>query len=395
LSHRFRVKYLTRTVWILSLVSLFTDTASEMLYPVMPVYLQSIGFSIVLIGVLEGIAEATAGLSKGFFGKYSDNLGRRVPFVQAGYLLSTISRPLMAFFIQPMWIFLARTLDRFGKGIRSAPRDALLAAESNPENRARVFGFHRSMDTIGAVAGPSLALLYLYFYPGDYRNLFFIAVAPGLLAVFASLLLRERNEPADPNRPKSSAFSFLGYWRVAPASYRRLAAGLLFFALFNSSDVFLLLKAKESGMNDAAVIGLYILFNLIYVLSAFPMGILADRIGYKRILLTGLLVFAIVYAGMASLSGGWIIALFALYGVYWGATEGVSRAWVTSISAREHTATALGNFAGLQSLCSLVASSLTGAIWFSFGASVALWVTAAATVAAASYLAFMPKPGKN
>lgn len=180
------MKYITRTVWVLSLVSLFTDAASEMLYPIMPIYLKSIGFSIVLIGILEGFAEATAGFSKGYFGKLSDNAGKRIPFVQIGYAFSAISKPMMAIFIYPIWIFFARTIDRFGKGIRTGARDALLSDEATSETKGQVFGFHRSMDTLGAVIGPSLALIYLYFYPQDYKTLFFIAFIPGLLAVLAS-----------------------------------------------------------------------------------------------------------------------------------------------------------------------------------------------------------------
>ena len=164
------MKYITRTVWVLSLVSLFTDAASEMLYPIMPIYLKSIGFSIVLIGILEGFAEATAGFSKGYFGKLSDNAGKRIPFVQIGYAFSAISKPMMAIFIYPIWIFFARTIDRFGKGIRTGARDALLSDEATSETKGQVFGFHRSMDTLGAVIGPSLALIYLYFYPQDYKT---------------------------------------------------------------------------------------------------------------------------------------------------------------------------------------------------------------------------------
>jgi sugar phosphate permease len=160
--------------------------ASEMLYPVMPVYLKSIGFSILLIGVLEGVAEATAGLSKGYFGKLSDNSGKRVPFVQIGYAFSAISKPMMALFIYPLWIFFARTVDRFGKGIRTGARDAILSDEATPGTKGRIFGFHRSMDTLGAVLGPSLALVYLYFYPKDYKTLFYIAFLPGCLAVVTS-----------------------------------------------------------------------------------------------------------------------------------------------------------------------------------------------------------------
>ena len=207
-----RLTYITRTIWILSLVSLFTDTASEMLYPVMPIYLRTIGFSMVLIGVLEGVAEATAGISKGYFGKLSDQIGKRAPFVRLGYALSAISKPLLAFFIYPWWVFFARTIDRLGKGIRTGARDALLSDESGTQNKAKVFGFHRSMDTLGAVLGPLVALLYLYFYPGSYKILFLIAFAPGLLAIAASFLLHERKKAPQLNIRPNSFFSFFGYW---------------------------------------------------------------------------------------------------------------------------------------------------------------------------------------
>src|SRR6476620_2546520 len=191
-----KTKIITRTIWILSLVSLFTDVASEMLYPVMPVFLRTIGFSFVLIGVLEGFAEAVAGLSKGYFGKRSDATGKRLPFVQFGYVLSAISKPMMAAFVYPLWIFFARTLDRLGKGVRTGARDALLSQETTPANKGAVFGLHRSMDTLGAVIGPSMAMIYLHFHPGAYRSMFLIAVIPGVIAVGCSYLLREKQRSA-------------------------------------------------------------------------------------------------------------------------------------------------------------------------------------------------------
>jgi sugar phosphate permease len=227
------MKHITKTVWALSLVSLFTDTASEMLYPIMPIYLKTIGFSIVLIGILEGVAEATAGLSKGYFGKLSDSTKKRVPFVQVGYALSAISKPMMAVFIFPIWIFFARTLDRIGKGIRTGARDALLSDEATPETKGKVFGFHRSMDTLGAVLGPALALLYLYFYPEDYKTLFYIAFLPGLLAIGATFYLKDKNKTIRTEQLKISFFSFLNYWKESPAKYRKLVVGLLAFTLFN------------------------------------------------------------------------------------------------------------------------------------------------------------------
>jgi MFS family permease len=200
------MKIITRTVWILSLVSFFTDVASEMLYPVMPIYLKEIGFSILLIGILEGVAEATAGLSKSYFGKLSDISGRRLPFVQFGYLLSAISKPLMAVFIYPLWIFSSRTIDRLGKGIRTAARDAMLSDEATPETKGQVFGLHRAMDTLGAVIGPAFALLYLYLYPENYKPLFFIAFIPGMAAISFTLFIQERKKNSKKTEWKAASF---------------------------------------------------------------------------------------------------------------------------------------------------------------------------------------------
>lgn len=187
-----KTKIITRNILVLSFVSLFTDVASEMLYPVMPIYLKTIGFSIVLIGVLEGFAEATAGLSKGYFGNLSDNTGKRLPFVQIGYLFSAVSKPMMALFTYPLWVFLARTIDRLGKGVRTGARDALLSDEATPETKGRVFGFHRSMDTLGAVLGPLLALVYLTYRPNDYKTLFYIAFFPGVISIAFTFLIKEK-----------------------------------------------------------------------------------------------------------------------------------------------------------------------------------------------------------
>lgn len=387
------MKYITKTVWILSLVSLFTDTASEMLYPVMPIYLKTIGFSIVLIGVLEGVAEATAGLSKGYFGKLSDISSRRVPFVQIGYTLSAVSKPMMAVFTFPLWIFFARTMDRFGKGIRTGARDAILSDEATPKTKGKIFGFHRSMDTLGAVLGPSLALLYLYYFPEDYKTLFFIAFVPGLLAVLSSLFLKEKNRNKQNMIGKTPFFLFLKYWKVSPLEYRKVVTGLLLFTLFNSSDVFLLLQAKQSGLNDTMVIGVYIFYNLIYALFAFPVGILADRVGLKTIFIFGLALFAFVYFGMSVNTNLYaFFGLFFLYGIYASATEGISKAWISNITDKNDTATAIGTFTGLQSIFTMIASSLTGFIWFSFGAKIAFIITAVATLVVIVYFLIIPKP---
>ncbi len=365
--------------------------ASEMLYPIMPIYLKSIGFSIVLIGILEGFAEAIAGLSKGYFGKLSDLSGKRVPFVRVGFALSALSKPLMAFLVQPMWVFAVRTIDRVGKGVRTGARDAILSDQSTAENKGKVFGFHRSMDTFGAVIGPALALLYLYYNPSDYKTLFILALLPGVLAVLATLLLKETFTVPKEAAVKQSAFSFLTYLKSAPKAYRQLLVGLLLFALFNSSDVFLLLRAKEAGLDDTSVIGVYIFYNLVYALCAFPIGILADRWGLKAIFLVGLGLFVVVYVGMSfELNLVGCLALFACYGVYGAATEGVSKAWISNIAPRHETATAIGTYAALQSLCALLASTVTGYLWYQFGATTAFLTTAVVTVVALVYLLSLP-----
>ncbi len=375
------------------MVSLFTDTASEMLYPIMPIYLKAIGFSIVLSGGLEGVAEATAGLSKGYFGKLSDISGKRVPFVQIGYAFSAISKPMMAIFIFPLWIFFSRTIDRFGKGIRTGARDAILSDEATPQTKGKIFGFHRSMDTLGAVIGPSLALLYLFYFPQDYKTLFFIAFVPGLLAVLSSFFLKDKNTDKQSLKVKTPFFSFLKYWKLSSPEYRKVVIGLLIFTLFNSSDVFLLLQAKQAGLNDTMVIGVYIFYNLIYALFAFPLGILADKVGLKTIFIIGLALFAIVYFGMSMNTNLYFFfGLFFLYGIYASATEGISKAWISNITHKKDTATAIGTFTGLQSICTMIASSLTGFIWFWLGAKIAFLMTAFVTLIVMVYFMTIPKP---
>lgn len=381
-------KNITRTVWILSIVSLCTDTASEMLYPIMPIYLESIGFSVVLIGVLEGFAEAIAGLSKGYFGKLSDDSGRRLPFVQLGYGLSAISKPMMAISIYPLWIFCARTIDRLGKGIRTGARDAVLSDQATAKTKGEVFGFHRSMDTLGAVLGPALALIYLYYFPKDYKTLFYIAFIPGLLAIFASFRLKDKKRIVT-SKVSTPFFSFLNYWSLSPLIYRKVSIGLLAFTLFNSSDVFLLLKVKQSGLSDSMTIGVYIFYNLVYALCSYPIGIIADRIGLQKIFIFGLGLFAIVYLGMAVNTNLYVFfGLFALYGIYAAATEGISKAWISNITDRRDTATAIGTFAGFQSICTMIASSLAGFIWYKFGAAATFIATAIVTVLVIIY--FLP-----
>ncbi|PWT74214.1 MAG: MFS transporter [Bacteroidetes bacterium] len=383
---------ITRTIWILSIVSMLADIASEMLYPVVPVYLKQIGFSFFLIGLLEGLAEFTAGLSKGYFGNLSDNSGKRLPFIRWGYFLSGLSKPMMAIFTFPLWIFSARTIDRLGKGLRTGARDAILSQETTPETKATVFGFHRGWDTAGAVLGPSLALIYLRFNQAHYRELFFFAFFPGMLAVASLFLLKEKkNQPA--KKKKTGFFSFFRYWKESPTSYRKLVIGLLAFAFFNSSDVFLLLITKQITGNDTLTIGAYIFYNLVYALTSYPMGVAADKFGMKKVFVIALIIFAIVYGGFALAKSPWMVfGLFLLYGLYAAGTEGIAKALITNIADVKQTATAIGFYTSCQSIAALAASAWAGFLWSQSGPMVTFMFSAIGTLLVVVYLIFFFRP---
>ncbi|MBL7812826.1 MAG: MFS transporter [Bacteroidetes bacterium] len=360
--------------------------ASEMLYPVMPVWLKQVGFSALAIGLLEGIAEAIAGLSKGWFGHWSDRAGRRLPFVQAGYSLSALIKPLYAWVLHPAGIFLLRSADRLGKGIRTAPRDALLVADSTPEYRGRVFGFHRSMDTLGAALGPLLALIYLYFRPGDFKGLFLVAFIPGALAVLASFLAREKIQPVAKTEyaPRQG---FIQWLRNAPSAYYRICIPLWLFALWNSSDVFLLLRLGDAGFSATEIIVIYIGYNLIYTLAAWPAGILSDRIGNKKVLLAGFVIFAFVYIGFGMDLPAWgYIICMGLYGLYMAGTEGIAKAWISHTVPSAQSASAIGSFAGIQSVLAIPAGLITGGLWAVGGPGLAFVPIACVAVLCAVWL---------
>ena len=394
------MRIITRTVLILSFVSLFADVASEMLYPIIPVYLKDIGFSVFWIGILEGFVNFAAGISKGYFGKLSDEKGIRLPFVKLGYFLSAISKPLIGFFTTAIWIFFVRTLDRLGKGVRVAAKDALLSQEATKETKARVFGFNRGLDTAGATIGPAIALVFLLFYPKDYKTLFYIAFIPGVISVLFLFLLKEKKQPVS-TLEKGHFFTFFKYWKIATPEYKKLVTGLLLFALFNSSDVFLLLKTKEViGKDtikifnatfdaDTITIAAYVVYNLVWALGSYPLGILADKIGFKKLFISGLVLFAIVYAGFAfDPSITTIFILFAIYGLFSAATDGVSKAWITNIAHDKNTATAVGFYTSCQSICTLGASTIAGFIWENLGSAYTFSITSGIALLVMLYFFF-------
>jgi MFS family permease len=353
-----------------------------MLYPIMPLYLAQIGYGGLFIGLLEGLAELIAGFTKIYTGSLSDTIQRRLPFVNIGYSLSVISRPLIVWTQFAATICLGRSLDKIGKGIRTSARDALLADECSVANRAEIFGFHRSMDTIGAILGPLAALLYLHFHPEDYKNIFFIAVIPGLIAVCLSFFLKEKNNKKNllNNKAQFAIRQHFSFYKIAPVPYLIFLGFVFVFALVNSSDMFLLLRAKESGMSESEVLMLYIYFNLVFSLMAFPIGKIADRMNKHHILSFGFVLYALAYFIMAiSPTGISLYIAFTLYGLFYAFTQGILKVLLIEKVPVNYKSNAVGFYEGLNSILLLVGNAFAGFIWYQWGATTMLTYTALIT----------------
>ena len=374
---------LPKQILVLSFVSLFTDMASEMLYPITPIFLSSVlGASMAVAGLIEGIAEVTAGLLKGYFGVLSDKLGKRSIFVVLGYSLSAIAKPLPGIIPNTFTVLFSRVTDRVGKGVRTAPRDALLASYAE-NNTGAVFGFHRAMDTLGAVIGPLLALLMLNYLKFDYQNIFIIAFIPSLIAVIFTLYVKDRVSEIS-LRPKTD---MLGFWKSSPAQYKILVYLMTIFSLVNSSDVFLILRSKNISGSDTLAIAGYIFYNIIYAVSSYPIGLLADKIGKKKVFIIGLLIFSAVYFGFASLNSFLFIwILFALYGIYASSTEGVLKAWVSDLVPDQNRGSAIGLITMLSSVAMMIGSITAGFLWDTFGSQIPFYISSMVSLLVAGSL---------
>ncbi len=358
---------ISKQVFILGMVSLFTDIASEMLYPVTPIFLTTVlGSSMALVGVIEGIAEATAGLLKGYFGNLSDKVGKRSIFVMIGYGISALSKPLPGIFQNIPVVLTSRVSDRIGKGIRTAPRDALLASYSDG-NSGAVFGFHRGMDTLGAAIGPVVALILLNFYPNNFQLIFLIAFIPSVIALSFTFLVKDKQVTSKIKSRKN----YLGFWKAAPQEYKTVLVLITIFSLVNSSDVFLILKSQNITKSSTLAIFGYVFYNIIYAAASYPLGGLSDKLGKQKVFTFGLTVFSVVYFGFALVDDiNFIWILFALYGIYAAATEGVSKAWVSDLIPDEQRGSAIGLLTMLTSFSVMIGSFLTGILWDHFGSSV-------------------------
>jgi len=375
---------LPQTVFILGVVSLLTDASSEMIYPLLPLFLAtSLGTGAAFIGLIEGVAESTASLLKLFSGWWSDRLGRRKAIVVGGYTLSACARPLVALAGTGWHVLAVRFTDRVGKGLRTAPRDALIAAAAPPESWGKAFGFHRAMDHAGAVIGPLIAFALLSTVVHDFRTVFALAAIPGLLAV-GILIAHVADAPptarAAAGPPRLSLAPF-------PARFRAVLAVIALFTLGNSSDAFLLLKAHAAGVGSASIPLLWIVLHLSKAFSSTPAGMLSDRIGRPRLIVAGWLVYAAVYGGFAVADHVWQIwALFVVYGLFFGLTEGVEKAYIADLAPPDLRGTAYGLYHAAVGLTALPASLLMGLVWEHVSPAAAFTVGAALALASAALL---------
>ena len=364
--------------------SLLTDLSSEMLYAVIPLYVTEVlGAPISVVGLIEGVAESTASTLKAVSGWLSDRSRRRRPFALAGYTLSAIAKPLLALAASWTWVLGARVVDRAGKGLRGPARDALIADSTAPEHRGRAFGFHRAMDTMGAVIGPLLALVALSPFGLGYTGLFLLAAVPAFAGIVVLARVPEIRGPL-PESPRTG-FGL----NVSPELFRFLAV-IALFALGNSSNVFLLLRARDLGWSPEGVLGLYVTYNLTYAAAALPAGSLSDRIGRRGVLLGGFVLSGVVYAGFAIADDRlYAVPLLALYGLYAAAFAGAGRAYVSDLAQRGRIATAMGLYQAVTGVLVLVASLIAGVLWERFGAHAPFVFGATTSLAAAVLFAIV------
>jgi MFS family permease len=379
-----------RNIFFTGLTSFLTDTSVKMVYSVMPMFLLSIGASKTSLALIEGIAESTASLVKALSGFWSDKIGKNKPFMFIGYGVTALIIPLYSLAVTPFQVLYLRFIERFGKGIRTAPRDSLIAGSVMDGETGKSFGFQKAMDNSGAILGPLMAFVLLSILPGDYRLIFLLA---GIPSVFAILTIIFGIKEARKN--KSELFTKFHLKDFSPRFYLFLVI-IFIFTLGNSTDALLLVKANEVGVKVALIPLVYLITNMVSVILAIPIGTLSDRIGKEKILITGFLIYSVVYFGFGMTTGiGPILALFALYGLYSAATDGIQKAYVSDIIDKNKKGTGLGIYNMLLGITLLPASLIAGLLYDKVNSSVPFYFGAVTALISAILMLIFILSGKN
>lgn len=383
-------KGLTRNVVVLGFVSLLNDGASEMIYPLLPAFLTAVlGAGPAALGVIEGIAEATASLLKLYSGYLSDRVKRRKGWIVAGYSISNIIRPLIAFSTSWLHVLALRFSDRVGKGLRTSPRDAIIADSTPAEFRGKAYGFHRAMDHGGAIIGPLAATALLLVYHDNLKTIFLLSIVPGALAISMLLLgLSEKTAEGPRAAAPSTTFNFRSSLREMPLGFQKFLIIILIFTLGNSTDAFLLLRAQQLGVRVTLLPMIWVVLHIVKMGFSVPGGIISDRIGRKKVIVAGYIVYALVYAGFGAAGEHWQAwALFAVYGVYFGLTEGVEKALVADFAPAHLRGSAFGLYHLVVGAAAFPASLLFGLIWQKLGSTAAFGMGAGLALLASVMLA--------
>jgi MFS family permease len=354
-------KKIPRNVVVLGLVSFFNDIASEMVYPIVPIFLTTVlKSSTAVVGLIEGIAEATAAVTKFLFGYWSDKIAKRKPFVVLGYTFSSLSKGLIGpAYFWPLVLF-SRFLDRLGKGVRTASRDALLLQNTNEKNKGFIFGFHRAFDSAGAVLGPIFALILISLFANNLRLVFYLAMIPGLIGVLLLIFLVKEKQNSQEKKVGNINFS----WKRLDPKVKFFVLVSFIFALGNSSDAFLILRAKNLGLTTQLAVFAYVLYSLVQTVLSAPIGSLSDKIGHRKMFIFGLLVFSLVYLAIGIVNNSiFLWFLFPLYGIYVAATDGVSKAYLGEFIKEREAGSVYGLYQMVIALATFFASWFGGLLW--------------------------------